>query len=359
MNRTAKIEIAPPAGQTYGERAAALAAKERDQDVQTAHDVASAVGTVTCELRGLESLRDALAGDLGPAFSRAVTFLADVTGRVIVTGVGKSGHVARKIAATLASTGKPAHFVHPSDASHGDLGMVRPEDAVLALSWSGETAELADLIAYTRRFAVPLIASTSNAASTLARAAEVALTLPAEAEACPDSLAPTTSTTMQMALGDALAVALLARSGFSAGDFRDLHPGGRLGARLRRVRDLMHADGEVPTVPETATLAEAIVRMTQGRFGVTGVVDGEGCLVGVITDGDLRRAFEEGPQAGLQGRLARETMGRSPRTLSPDELATAALARMNRERITSLFAVEDGRPVGILHIHDLLRAGLV
>ncbi len=326
---------------------------------RVADDVASAVSTVGCELRGLESLRDALAGSLGEAFSKAVSVLQSASGRVIVTGVGKSGHVARKIAATLASTGKPAHFVHPSDASHGDLGMVRPEDAVLALSWSGETAELADLIAYTRRFGVPLIASTSRAESTLARAADVALVLPQTAEACPDSLAPTTSTTMQLAMGDALAVALLARRGFSANEFRDLHPGGRLGARLRRVEDLMHSGDEVPVVQENATLAEAIVRMTSGRFGITGVVDSAGALVGVITDGDLRRVFERGLTDGVGRQLARETMGRSPRTVAPGELATAALARMHGERITSLFAVEDGRAVGIVHIHDLLRAGLV
>lgn len=323
------------------------------------HDAASAIETVGCELRGLESLRDALAGPLGAAFSRAVDVLERAAGRVIVTGVGKSGHVARKIAATLASTGKPAHFVHPSDASHGDLGMVRPEDAVLALSWSGETAELADLIAYTRRFGVPLIASTARAESTLARAADVALVLPETAEACPDSLAPTTSTTMQMALGDALAVALLARRGFSSDDFRDLHPGGRLGARLQRVEDLMHRGDEVPTVREDATLAEAIVRMTSGRFGITGVVDAAGELVGVITDGDLRRAFASGLTRGLDGQMARETMSHAPQTIAPGELATAALARMNTERITSLFAVRDRRAVGIVHIHDLLRAGLI
>ena len=326
-----------------------------------AHDVASAVSTVACELQGLEALRDALAGTLGERFSRAVAMLESATGRVIVTGVGKSGHVARKIAATLASTGKPAHFVHPSDASHGDLGMVRPEDAVLALSWSGETAELADLIAYTRRFAVPLIASTARGESSLGRAADVVLLLPETAEACPDSLAPTTSTTMQMALGDALAVALLARRGFSSDEFRDLHPGGRLGARLKRVSDLMHCGDEVPTVAETATLAEAIVRMTGGRFGITGVVDADGLLVGVVTDGDLRRAFERDLRGGgdVHGLKTHEVMGRSPRTIAPGELATAALARMHGESITSLFAVESGRAVGVVHIHDLLRAGLV
>ena len=321
----------------------------------SAEDIASAVSTVSCELRGLEALRDELTGTLGPVFSQAVEALHAVTGRVIVTGVGKSGHIARKIAATFASTGKPAHFVHPSDASHGDLGMIRPQDAVLALSWSGESAELADLIAYTRRFSVPLIASTSRPQSTLACAADIALILPESGEACPDSLAPTTSTAMQLAMGDALAVALLQRGGFSPHDFRELHPGGRLGARLRRVSELMHVDAEVPLLADSATLAEAIVRMTGGRFGITGVVDRAGQLVGVITDGDLRRAFA----TGFHDRPAREVMGKHPQTIAPGELASVALARMNRDSITSLFAVESGRAIGILHIHDLLRAGVL
>jgi arabinose-5-phosphate isomerase len=315
----------------------------------------SAVDTVSCEIRGLESLREALLGPLGIAFAKAVEALTEAPGRVIVTGVGKSGHIARKIAATLASTGKPAHFVHPSDASHGDLGMVRKEDVVLALSWSGETAELSDMVAYTRRFGVTLVASTGSAESTLARAADIVLAMPMCEEACGDLLAPTTSTTMQLALGDALAVALLHRGSFSADDFRTLHPGGRLGARLLRVSALMHTGDEVPLVAEQATLAEAIVRMTGGRFGMTGVVNEDGTLVGVITDGDLRRAFTR----GFQDRPAVEVMGRSPRTIAPDELAQAALARMNAEGITSLFVLYEGRVRGVLHVHDLLRAGLV
>lgn len=276
----------------------------------------SAEATIACEIRGLEALRDALNGPLGEAFNKAVEALTNAPGRVIVTGVGKSGHIARKIAATLASTGKPAHFVHPSDASHGDLGMVRADDVVLALSWSGETAELSDIVAYTRRFGVTLIASTGDAASTLARAADIVLAMPTCEEACSDLLAPTTSTTMQLALGDALAVALLDQGSFSAEDFRTLHPGGRLGARLLRVSALMHTGSEVPLIREDATLAEAIVRMTGGRFGMTGVVDAQGALVGVITDGDLRRAFTH----GFQDRPAMEVMGRSPRTIAPRRL---------------------------------------
>jgi arabinose-5-phosphate isomerase len=315
----------------------------------------AAINTINCELRGLALLRDAFNGPLGEAFTKAVDTIANATGRVIVTGVGKSGHIARKIAATLASTGKPAHFIHPSDASHGDLGMIREEDVVLALSWSGESAELSDIVAYTRRFRVPLIASTGHAESSLAKAADILLLLPQCEEACSDLLAPTTSTTMQLALGDALAVALLGRTQFSADDFLHLHPGGRLGSRLMRVRALMHTGNEVPTIPETATLAEAIMRMTGGRFGITGVLDANGILIGAITDGDLRRAFA----SGFTDRPARDIMGRTPRTTSPDTLAQAALQRMNAEGITSLFVIENGSVEGIIHIHDLLRAGLV
>ncbi|GAA3757780.1 KpsF/GutQ family sugar-phosphate isomerase [Terriglobus aquaticus] len=323
--------------------------------LEGSRDALSAIETVTCELRGLQQLRDALGGALGETFSTAVQVLAAVTGRILVTGVGKSGHIARKIAGTFASTGRPAHFLHPADASHGDLGTVRPEDAVYALSWSGESAELADLLAYTRRFRVPLIAATACPDSTLGRAADVTLALPHADEACPDSLAPTTSTTMQLALGDALAVALLARSGFTADDFRNYHPGGKLGSRLLRVRDLMHTGDEVPTVSADVSLSEAIVRMTSGRFGVTGLINADGSLLGILTDGDLRRAFN----SGMHDRPAREAMTRHPRTAEPETLATAALAEMNERRITSLFVVESGRPIGILHIHDLLRAGLV
>lgn len=318
-------------------------------------DIAGAIATVRCAIRGLEQLEAALSADLGTHFQAAVNALANARGRVIITGVGKSGHIARKIAATFASTGKPAHFVHPSDASHGDLGMIRADDVVLALSWSGETAELSDIVAHTRRFGVPLIASTGAGESTLARTADIVLLLPGCEEACTSLLAPTTSTTMQLALGDALAVALLARGNFSADDFRTLHPGGRLGARLLRVGALMHTGDEIPLVPDTATLSEAIVRMTGGRFGMTGVLDPSGRLAGVITDGDLRRAFA----AGFQDRPAREIMSGHPRTAAPDDLAHTALARMNAAGITSLFVMDGGKVAGVLHVHDLLRAGLV
>jgi len=261
----------------------------------------------------------------------------------------------QKIAATLTSTGTPAHFVHPSEASHGDLGMIQEQDVVVALSWSGEAPELSDVIAYTRRFRVPLVAITSRPDSTLGKSADIALILPIMPEACPNGLAPTTSTTMQMALGDAIAVTLLSRRGFSANDFFQFHPGGKLGSQLRTARDLMHVGDAVPTVPEAAVLSEAIMVMTGKRFGITAVVDDTGKLSGVITDGDLRRAFDSG---GFAERQSAEIMTRSPHTIAPETLAPQILAELNRAAITAIFVVEDGMPIGILNIHDLLRAGV-
>ncbi len=315
-------------------------------------DVARAV--LATEAAGLR----ALAAGLDDGFARAVDLLASATGRVVVSGMGKSGHVARKIVATLASTGTPALFVHPAEASHGDLGMIVAGDVVLALSNSGETAELADLVAHTRRFGLPLIAISGRHGSTLASAADVALILPAAAEACPMGLAPTTSTTMQMALGDALAVALLTRRGFTAAEFRDFHPGGKLGARLRRVRELMHIDDAVPLTGPDTPMDRALLLITEKRFGCLGITDEEGKLLGIITDGDLRRAM--GPD--LLTRRACDVMTTSPRTIGPEALAAEALHVMNAQErpITSLFVVDArGRAVGILHLHDVLRAGIV
>ncbi len=299
----------------------------------------------------------ALAAGLTASFGNAVDLLARATGRVVVSGMGKSGLVARKIAATLASTGTPALFVHPAEASHGDLGMIVQGDALIALSNSGETAELADLVAHSRRFGVPLVAITARASSTLAAAADVALTLPIAAEACPMGLAPTTSTTMQMALGDAVAVALLTRRGFTAADFHQIHPGGRLGTRLRRVRDLMHRGDAMPLAPPELPMDRALLLITEKRFGCLGVVNASGRLVGIVTDGDLRRAM--GPD--LLSRKVASVMTPAPRTIAPDALAGEALHTMNaNERpITALFVVDaTSRPLGILHIHDLLRAGV-
>ena len=316
--------------------------------------IASATRTLQLETEGLSALKAALAGDLIDGFAEAVEILRSCRGRVIVTGMGKSGHVGLKVAATLSSTGSPAYFVHPSEASHGDLGMITRDDVILAFSWSGETVELGNIVSYSRRFAVPLIAVTSNAGSTLAEAAELVLALPQAKEACPHGLAPTTSTVMQLALGDCLAIALLETKGFTARDFKTLHPGGQLGARLKFVSDLMHKGDRLPLAAGDAIMAEAIVVMTEKALGCLGVVDENGRLKGIITDGDLRRNMGN----GLLDRRAQEIMTPAPKTVSPDLLASAALEVINSSSITALFVVEDGRPVGIIHIHDLLRAGV-
>jgi arabinose-5-phosphate isomerase len=295
-----------------------------------------------------------LAQSLDGAFSRAVALCGQLKGRMVCTGVGKSGHVARKIAATLASTGQPALFIHATEASHGDLGMISADDAVLALSKSGETRELADVVAYAKRFGIPLLAITENSDSALGRAADIVLTLPAAPEAAEAVDAPTTSTTLQMALGDALAVALLEQRGFTTSDFRVFHPGGKLGAALLTVEALMHKDAELPLIKDDAEMAAALLVMTEKRFGCAGVVNATGVLEGVITDGDLRRHMD----CLMQSR-AGSVMTRNPLTVTPAMLAAEALKIMNERRITVLFVVAQQKPVGILHVHDLLRAGVV
>jgi len=330
-----------------------------DHDLRT-QDIANAKQALGLEIEGLNALRAPLDGELGAQLSAAVDLLHHSSGRLIVTGIGKSGHIGRKLAATFASTGTMAHFVHPADASHGDLGMIRSEDVVLALSWSGESAELSDIVAYTRRFHVPLIALTSEAKSALAGAADIALILPQVAEACPNGLAPTTSTTLQLVLGDMLAICLLKRRNFSAQDFHQFHPGGRLGVRLKTVQELMHRGAEIPLVPVTSTLMQAIFEMTSKRFGVTGIIDQDGRLVGVISDGDLRRAMEQGMGKASVERPAADVMSQNPKTIAPDALAEQALARLNQESITCLFILDDeGRPAGLITVHDLLRAGIL
>lgn len=318
-----------------------------------ADDLNAARSVLQLEAAGLR----ALAVGLDQDFSRAVELLAAVEGRIVVTGMGKSGHIARKVAATLASTGTPALFVHPGEASHGDLGMIVAGDAVLAFSNSGETSELADIVQHTRRFALPLIAVTGRGGSTLAHASDLALVLPATPEACPMGLAPTTSTTMQLGLGDALAVALLKRRGFTASDFQRFHPGGRLGARLKRVRDLMHTGAALPLAPPDLSMDQALLLMTEKSFGCLGVVEAPCRLVGIVTDGDLRRAM--GPD--LLSRRVGELMTRTPRTIGPDALAAEALHEMNvsGRPITTLFVVDTAAEVlGLVHVHDLLRAGV-
>jgi arabinose-5-phosphate isomerase len=310
--------------------------------------ITTARRVIQTEMQGLVALADGLDDE----FVRAVEMLLAVKGRVIVSGMGKSGHVGRKIAATLASTGTPAQFVHPAEASHGDLGMVTPADLALVLSNSGETPELADLIAHTRRFNIPLIGVAARPASTLMRQADIGLVLPAVAEACGNGIVPTTSTTMTLALGDALAIALMEHRKFTPEHFRTFHPGGKLGALLAKVGDLMHRD--LPLVAEDAPMSEALLVISQMGYGVTGVTDATGALVGIITDGDLRRHMQ-----GLLDLDAAAVMTRAPKTIDPDALAEAALAQMQDRKITCLFAVQEGTPKGILHIHDCLRAGLV
>jgi len=318
-----------------------------------ASDLAAAQRVLSFAADALTSLGAALDGE----FTRAVTTILAAPGRVMVSGMGKSGHIARKIAATLSSTGTPAYFVHPAEASHGDLGAITRQDVLLMLSWGGETAELSDLITYAKRFGIPLIGIASNADSTLMQAADVKLALPRAPEACPMGLAPTTSTTMMLGLGDALAVALMERRGFNADQYRDLHPGGSLGRALIRVSDLMHGGAEVPLAREDAAMRDVLLMMAEKRFGCVGIVNGEGALTGIITDGDLSRHIDGD---NFLGRAARQVMTRNPKIASPDQLAAEALAFMNEKKITRLFVLPEGSrvPVGILHIHDCLRAGL-
>ena len=285
-------------------------------------------------------------------FPAAVSALLNMTGRAVLSGIGKSGHVARKIAATLASTGTPSLFVHPAEASHGDLGMVMPGDICILLSNSGETSELRDLIAHCARFDIPLIGLSRDDGSTLMRAADYRLTIPALPEACAIGMAPTTSTTLMMGLGDALAVALMEARQFEADQFRNYHPGGTLGAQLTLVRQVMH--DAVPLVGLQAPMQAVVQAMTEGGMGITGVIDEAGLLAGVITDGDLRRNI-----VGLLDRVAGDVASRAPVTVTPQTLAAEALAIVNRSKISALFVCEDGRPVGIVHLHDLLRIGVM
>ncbi len=293
---------------------------------------------------------------LGEEFAQAVELLLSTTGRVIVSGMGKSGHIARKIAATFASTGTPAHFVHPAEASHGDLGMMAQGDVVLVLSNSGETPELADLLAYTRRFGISLIGVASRPNSTLIKQSDIGLILPPAEEACGNGIVPTTSTTMTLALGDALAVALMEHRQFTPENFRDYHPGGKLGAQLSKVRDLMHTGDALPLVSQDTPMTEALLEISRKGFGVVGVTDPNGAMLGIVTDGDLRRHME-----GLLERNASEVMTRSPLTIAPSALAEEAVSVMNAHKITCLFVVDpkgNGIPSGLVHIHDCLRVGL-
>jgi len=315
----------------------------------------SALRTTQIEIEALEALAQALrAPPLRTGFVDAVAMIADMSGRLVVTGMGKSGLVGRKVAATMRSTGTPALFMHSSEASHGDLGMIGREDVVLALSWSGETAELSDVITYCRRFGVKLIVATAFADSTAGRAADICLAVPEIREACPNELAPTSSTTVQAVLGDALAVALIERRGFSRSDFMTFHPGGSLGARLTTVAQLMAHDDDVPKVRIGATLVDATIEMSRKRQGCTAVVDDEGRLVGAFTDGDLRRSFT----ANHLGDDIRDHMTATPISVSPDTLTSDALRILNENAVSALFVCKDERLVGVIHLHDILRAGV-
>src|SRR6266567_1921693 len=317
--------------------------------------VLSALRTLDAESGGVAAITAALQSDLRAPFTSAAERIRDAKGRVIVTGLGKSGHVARKIAATLASTGTPAFFVHAAEASHGDLGMITPDDVILALSWSGEQPEMKNLISYAARFRIPLIAMTAERDSTLSNAADVALALPKAREACPHNLAPTTSSLMLLALGDALAIALLEGRGFTSVDFSVLHPGGKLGAMLKYTRDLMHGGDAVPLKPLGTKMSDALVEMTSKGFGCVGIIDARGNIAGIVTDGDLRRHM----RPDLITATVDDVMTKNPKTIGRDTLAGEALELLNSAKITTLIVTEANKPVGIVHMHDILRAGVV
>jgi len=315
--------------------------------------ILSAARTLSTEQAGIAALAAALENGLSEPFAEAVERVAGITGRVIITGVGKSGHIGSKLAATLASTGTPAFFVHPAEANHGDLGMIAHDDAIIAMSWSGETVELNGIVAYSRRFSIPLIAITSGPKSALARAADIVLLLPRVREACPHGLAPTTSTLMQLVIGDALAIALLEARGFTADHFHTFHPGGRLGANLLKVSEIMHTGERLPLVPSGAGMREAILEISRKGFGCVGVVGPEGLLDGIITDGDLRRHVE----GDLLSMTVDQVMTREPKTVVRDTLAATALQIINSSEITALIIADGKKPLGIVHLHDLLRIG--
>ena len=317
--------------------------------------VQSALRTLDAEGDGIAAITAALQGELGEAFARATDLIRNAKGRLIVTGLGKSGHIGRKIAATFASTGTPAFFVHAAEAGHGDLGMITTDDVILALSWSGEQPEMKTLITYAKRFRIAVIAMTAEPDSTLSRAADIALALPKAREACPHNLAPTTSSVMMLAVGDALAIALLEGRGFTSVDFGVLHPGGKLGAMLKFTREIMHTGDTVPLKPLGTRMSDALVEMTSKGFGCVGIVDAHGAIVGIVTDGDLRRHM----RPDLMTAVVDDVMTRYPKTIRGDLLASEALEILNSSKITALIVTDGARPIGIVHLHDIRRAGVV
>jgi arabinose-5-phosphate isomerase len=334
--------------------------EDYDYDVKELNDLGTGgvIAVVTekgaGKTSGVSAITAALQSDLAAPFAAAAEMIKNAEGRLIVTGLGKSGHIGRKVAATFASTGTPAFFVHAAEASHGDLGMITADDVILAMSWSGEQPEMKNLITYAARFGIPLIAMTAEKESTLAKAADVSLTLPKAREACPHNLAPTTSSLMMLALGDAMAIALLEGRGFTSTDFSVLHPGGKLGAMLKYTRDLMHSGDAVPLKPVGTKMSDALVEMSTKGFGCVGIIDAKGHIVGIVTDGDLRRHM----RPDLMTALVDEVMTRNPKTIGRDTLAGEALELLNASKITALIVTDASKPVGIVHLHDLLRAGV-
>ncbi len=327
--------------------------KNSTRKTDAAAAIASATRTLGAEQDALTALQQALSNGLAQPFADAVEVISASTGKVIVSGVGKSGHIGSKIAASLSSTGTPSFFVHPVEANHGDLGMISQGDVIIALSWSGESAELKGIVAYARRFSIPLIAITAGENSALARESTVVLTLPKVREACPHNLAPTTSTLLQLVIGDALAIALLEARGFTPDNFRTFHPGGQLGANLRRIGEIMHTGNEVPLVATGTPMSDAILEISRAGFGCVGIVADDQSLIGIITDGDLRRHMG----SDLLSMTVDEVMTHNPKTIEPSLLAAAALQIVNSSSITALMVVEHRKPVGIVHLHDLLRIG--
>src|SRR5882757_3783492 len=350
--RAGSNTMPPPPSEPDMANSKPLMAKSSGTD--HANAVASALRTLDAEGSGITAISAALQSDLGAAFAAAADLIRNAKGRLIVTGLGKSGHIGRKIAATFASTGTPAFFVHAAEAGHGDLGMITAGDVIMALSWSGEQPEMKNLITYAKRFRIPLIAMTAERDSTLAKAADVALTLPRAREACPHNLAPTTSSLMLLALGDALAIALLEGRGFTPVDFSVLHPGGKLGAMLKYTRDLMHAGEAVPLKPLGTRMSDALVEMNSKGLGCVGIVDAKGQIAGIVTDGDLRRQM----RPDLMTALVDDIMTPNPKTIDRDTLAGEALELLNSSKITALIVTDANKPVGIVHLHDLLRAGV-
>lgn len=316
--------------------------------------IASALRTVMTEQQGMTALVAALENGLAEPFAKAVEIVSKISGRVIITGVGKSGHISAKIAATLASTGTPAFFVHPAEANHGDLGMIARNDAIVAISWSGESAELKNIVAYSRRFSIPLVAITSGETSALAREADVVLLLPKVPEACPHGLAPTTSTMLQLVIGDALAIALLEQRKFTPDQFRTFHPGGQLGASLMQVREIMHIGDRIPVALIGSGLKEAIETLSRKRFGCVCIVNDDGTIAGIVTSGDLARNLDR----ALGSLLVDDIMTRTPKVIDADTLAGEAMALLEENRISALLVVENDRPIGIVHFHDLLKIGV-